>query len=224
MSAHFLWLKESVWEASHGQYFVDQRFVLPAQIFRPPPMPGPNQVQRLTVVGRWVLSFESSPQGWVEVQEFEGHFKSYLVLFGSSEQTFLKRETGLSALSYFISALFIITKADIVHLIGATSDLQSKLVELGWGTKETLASPHPRWLLNKADKAFISFNSIGITDRWWTIRGHLQEREALSYLSKKLEREDHVPFAGPRPRNIFERLATRVSNRKRRTKRWQKKT
>lgn len=189
----FRWLHEEGWDDGQKSAFAAFWTVGSLGLWAPPPPLKRLREESPHLFGRWVLVKDhGSPLAAAQGIISSGAFRKLEVQVAGK----LAWSEGPSseALPLLISGLMLLTRADLVRLIGVTEP--ESLTGLGLGVTQTLLTPKPSLAWSAKSRSVLQIPTVRIESAlWWASGAGAGARKTLSYLEKRLHSEDSLTAA-----------------------------
>ncbi len=181
--------------------------------FRPLPFETGRKREAGQLAGRWLLfaggeGEHGAPILSVEAQAYFRQFRVLHVNVGSASGGL--PETAVAALSLMVSALMILTRCDVLKVIGGTAETARALAALGWGDERPAWSPRDT-LTALGDgggpvgvtRALVSVDPFA----WWETEHGARDKQILSYLEKRMDMAERREPGRVVKRRLFTHLS-----------------
>lgn len=216
----FRWLLSDAWESSFFAFARNLKNEIPSNFFR-----DPSFVRRrknpASVEANWILcTEENTALAFAELHDFPNHFETkFLHVFLPDDGVF--DGTMMEAFSLLISAIFIVSGADIIYLCVDRKKTMRHLELLEWGQPKTLYSPYScdNLLLNTNVSLLAQKVLCLWKETWWEGKRGEADRKTLNYLllrqrkTVRQKREKRLAEKKRRPSSILLRLfRPRINN------------
>ena len=170
------------------------------------------------LVGRWLLcdGKGDAVRAAIEVQGARAGFSTLLALLSPVDgEGGWTAPQSREALSFLVSALAILTEADLIKLVPLSVACGRELTQLGFGTEQQVWTPLSSLARLASAEAGRSLPVVHIdAHAWWELETAGRDRQALAYLEKRIQLADELAKPPlPPPRGVLARLARLLSGR-----------
>lgn len=185
----FRWLHPEAWNDEHKERFLALRQGPASGLYAPPPFVHARRRIPPMKVGQWLLETDDGGVlAVVEAEVLQSHFNTLQIVVSKCCGDLGWREPlATRALSFVISGLAIMTKADVVRVVPLTRAIAAELAGFGWGTTQEVEA----FVAQSATLVPFRLKTLTIDPhQWWEVEPGKSDRVALGYLEKRIKFED----------------------------------